>query len=326
MEKHNHRTTFDNLHQRRSALHGFDWQFVDPAPDPEAQNADWNAYVLGLEDQFYGRDLSELEEQYEWSRWLRTQSMLKHLDEFRQLLDVAYDFVVALTDAGGQRLLAERAGLSLLSRPAWPSDWVQFKGVDLPEPPPLAVAEYARCVGGPHVLGARLLWWCAAAKNPKDFDFVGSFTHLLRTQPFWVTTHGFFGRSTRANPYPLSLMREAAWALTRLATSGSCHASVEAENEPAETEEGPCPIRTFRYRGAIMEFTETEWRLLDYLWRKRSRRAYWEEALDDLWGDDATKAAIQTAASRINSKFKAESIPLHVGFDSEYVRIEDVVA
>ena len=113
----------------------------------EIQDVDWKQYLLGLIEMRYGRELSDAEEAYEKSMWLRAQLMRRHLDEFRRLTDAALRFFQELTEAGGQCILGERARLPVLKRSEQPHSQIQFEHVSPPNPPPLSIDEYEQMVG-----------------------------------------------------------------------------------------------------------------------------------------------------------------------------------
>jgi hypothetical protein len=297
-----------------------EWTFADEMPDVATQDSDWDCYSVGLVNDRYGRSLSEIEEQYERSCWVRARLMMRNLDAFDALVDVAHSFVEDLTREGGQRLLGVRANLAHLKRSAQPSDWVQFGPAYPPSQPPLGVSDYERLVGGPHILGARLIWWCAGAKKPKNFGFSCRFPQLLAAQPIWVTT---CGQGVSASQYPLQLMQETATDIVRLLTSDSSLEASKTDDEPIAQGDGPCEVNTFRYRDSFCSLTETSWQLLSFLWHKRQRRAYCDDAIDDLWGGDVSKAAVETAACRINKIFRQNNIPFRVRVKSKFVFVEN---
>ena len=83
--------------------------------------------------------------------------------------------------------------------------------------------------------------------------------------------------------------------------------------------DGPNEEGVFAYQGVPYIFPPTLWGLLNYLWRKRSRRAFLEDAIEDLWGGDVSRGAVESAVCRINKIFKAEGIPLGAHTNSPYV-------
>jgi hypothetical protein len=243
--------------------------------------------------------------------------MFPHLDRFKRLLDAAFAFVVELTEAGGQRILGERAGLPLLKKSARPSEWIQFGPVLPPNPPPLQVSEYEEGAGGPHVLGARLLWWCAAAKHSKEFGFSRSFSQSLWTQPIWITSQGWVAE---VNGYPISLIKETASETVNLLVTGSVADSLsDPEQSDAELADGPHPINQFRWKDKLAQLTNSQWQLVDYIWKTRYRRAHYDDLIERFWGEKAEDSAVETAASRTSQSLKKQGIPVRLRLKARYV-------
>ena len=91
-------------------------------------------------------------------------------------------------------------------------------------PSSVAYGECERRVGGPHVFGARLLWWCAAAKDPEGFDYSLDFRRQLWMLPIWTTLEGGTGC---ANPTPVEAISEAADAVCANLTAIAADARME---------------------------------------------------------------------------------------------------
>lgn len=103
----------------------------------------------------------------------------------------------------------------------------------------------------------------------------------------------------------------------------SLQAATETDEEIDELDDGPCDVNMFRYKGLICNFTETSWQLLNYLWEHPRRRALCDDAIENLWGGGVSKAAVETAATRINKRMKQKCIPLSVRIKSRFVFIQD---
>jgi hypothetical protein len=58
------------------------------------------------------------------------------------------------------------------------------------------------------------------------------------------------------------------------------------------------------------------------MWQKRWRRAYLEDAIDDLWGENASKGALESAVFQINKRFNAQGLPFHMRIKSPHVFLE----
>ena len=279
----------------------------DEHPDSTViQDLDWQQYRLGLIDVKYHRELSDAEESYEKSRWLRAQLMRRHLDEFRQLTDAALRFFLELTEAGGQCILGERARLPVLKRSEQPHSRIQFDHVNPPDPPPLSIDEYEQKVGGPHVLGARLLWWCAAAVAPTRFGYSRPFSQALWCQPIWVTDDS---RGTRSNDRPITLMKQAASKVCRLLEKAPDN--VATDQEKRETpENGPQEPNRFWWNGSLAEFQRTPWLLLKCVWDRPTegtpgnlmKKVDESTALDEVWsGAQKSESTLSRTVNRVNN-------------------------
>ena len=161
-----------------------------------------------------------------------------HQEHFSVLCDLAFEFFERLTALGGQKILADLAGcLELNQYQRDENSKVEyFLPLEALSTRPSSIAELAgnhptRCVG------ARLLWWCAAIRDPSSFGYKGiPLVERLMQTPVWtrmvlvrqppegvishvITSHhgsaeatglgGIVMRAIQADPTPIRAMQEA---------------------------------------------------------------------------------------------------------------------
>lgn len=281
-----------------------------------ADEDDIGRYLAELQSEQYGRPLSELEEANERSRYVRTRLCHRKLLILRSVSDFANMFVRNLAEAGVLEYLGHRAALPALKRAAWPSDWISFGPVCPPMPSPLSIHDFERAVGGPHVLGAKLVWWCAAAKTPRSFGFDAGLSLEVWSLPIWAVDCGL---QAKLSVYPLDLMQECAADLLRIASLGPA-ANTPVIDEPADGQaDGPGEGCIFRWQGKNCTLSDTLSNFVRYLWKQPERLAPVVFANRDVWGGTVKTSAIYTAGHRVNKEFKTNNIPWRVGFDKPNV-------
>lgn len=91
--------------------------------------------------------------------------------QFQLVFAVVFAFFKALTNAGGQSLLARRAGLSDLPIENRPSQWVHHGPLRVPYFAKPDFDAFEEAQGGSHITGARLIWWFAASADPERFGY-----------------------------------------------------------------------------------------------------------------------------------------------------------
>lgn len=137
------------------------------------------------------------------SNALRISVMQSNLDRFLAICTSAGHLVRSLIELKFDTILAERASLRSLTEYRRPSPHVRY---EIPTP-----SKEAHELP-PHVLGSRLLWWCAAMTNPKEFGLDNGDYPRLWALPIWAdvrpTEEGL--PEVWANPRPLQLMKDAA--------------------------------------------------------------------------------------------------------------------
>ncbi|WP_428305502.1 hypothetical protein [Lacipirellula sp.] len=159
--------------------------------------------------------LNEAEEDAFVAREMCVRGADQNADRFSLLTGLAYQFVTHLKEAGELQRLGRLADLP-------PSGEIEhqtnlpFLTPAVPPAESFRLVAYQNQLGHPLVLGARLLWWCAAAHNQG-----GGFEHSainvvgLRQHPIWITYVGsrFAFDSPpfcRLEGYPLRVMKDAA--------------------------------------------------------------------------------------------------------------------
>jgi hypothetical protein len=179
---------------------GLDLRF-EASVDPQSLEDDWSATLASLPGPI--EDLSEDEENELRYQTKVHRFQLLHFGEFRRLLSVVHDFVHELSMAGGQDLLAKRAGMGELEPSRWPSATVRFGPLPLPDPgvPYRAILEPLPSAG------AKVLWWCAAAVSPNEFGYLPDLGWQVWSGLRWIC---IVGEKAYPNRELLDVMKEAA--------------------------------------------------------------------------------------------------------------------
>jgi hypothetical protein len=295
-----------------------EWNWVEDICDHAALVREWEAHRLGLEEVILGRTLSD-EEADAWRRWwLPSSRAFLHFQEFRKLTKASYKLFIGLPEAGAQDLLGERAGLEYLKPVNQPSRLVRFRPEYPPEPPSLWTTDCEREIGGPHVLRARLLCWCAAAESPTEFGFPGDFFIRLLTQPVWAVVQG---DTVRADANVLSAIRGTASEILHLRMTRT-EAPDDRTGERPVPPNGPAPPDLFWWNGHFVELTSDQWELVRFLWNRFGHVAHYDNAKTALGAEDLKDAAIESAASRTTTRFKKAGIPARLRVKSKYVFLQ----
>lgn len=304
--------SFYSLEQAAAKLKDFAWNPRFFARTEELEDA-YRQYARDLTDAKLGRDLTEQEDAYHWSRWFRSQAMVPNLDPFNLLTDLSFHFVDELIRIRKQSILGTRAGLVKIPIHQRPSRNVEFKPEPIPDEPPLDSFQYETTVGGPHVFGARLLWWCAAAKSPKQFGYGPGFSQELWSQPIWFHDRKAgekFG--LEANQRPITLLQEAV---------AYCWDNREASETELSPEDGPGPSGTFRWKGKQIKLTPQQANLIGCLWKRCGKPRQIQSVIDEAWFEkpDTTKNAVETCVCKLNSRFSEAQIPFTISVEDQHV-------
>lgn len=303
----------DSIHQ---FYHGVEWDWVEPIDDQAELDRQWEAYQHGLEETSLGRRLSHEEADHWRPSWLRSSRAFLHVAEFRKLTSMAHRFYTELAEAGGEDLLGERAELERLTPVMQPSKLVRFKAEYPPDPPTLWTTEYERWVGGPHVVGARLVWWCAAAESPTEFGYPRDFFNRLLAQSIWTVIQD---NTVMANRSAVSLMGDAA---------SRIHDVINGLTEPGISESlvepppkrGPWKGCRFCWDGKTAHFTPQLWKLLSFMWKHRSVDR--DQIRRQVWEKEASRSNFDSAKSRVNAILLDEKIPVTISSTMGVVRLE----
>ena len=281
------------------------------------RETEWEWYLNGLTQHQLGRGLSEIEESYEYSRWLRTQAMLPNLDRFIELCKSAYSLVSEITKCGLQSHLAIRAVLQPATDMDRPSQSIHFKPSFLPSNPPLDISDYEEMEGGPHVFGARLLWRCAGAMNPIEFGLPTKFSNRLWTQPFWFSETDHL--TCRVNRRPFDLIRDTVNFMTRIK-------SRERSPQINGLKDGPAVGGIFNWKGKQIELQPVHFHLMDFLWEEHEKgksRIPVETIVDRVWrGKHLADNSYWAHLSKLNAMFVSEGIPITLGYRKAHFTIE----
>lgn len=264
--------------------------------------------------------LSEAENAYEWSRWIRSQAMFRHLEQFRNLMELCSDFVDALTKTGKQSILGTRAGLQRATLHERASRTIEFKPEAVPDLPPLGCSEYETVVGGSHVFGARILWWCAAALAPRKFGYASGFSRTVWTQPFWfVDNFESRRRELRVNRRPIELLQEAAMYVFKNMDSSEC-----VEFEDPSPSNGVEPGGAFNWEGKKVQLQPRQARLVAELLKVKKRRLSLSRATERVWdGKQLHDDSYHSTCSKLNKLLLDQGIQIEVGFHKAEIRSQD---
>ena len=307
--------SFYSLEQAAAKLKNFDWNPRFFSRTEELEDA-YRHYARGLIDAKLGRDLTEQEDEYHWSRWFRSQAMIPNLDRFKLLTELSFSFIDELTRVRKQSILGTRAALGKATIHQRPSRNIEFKPESIPDDPPLDISQYEKLLGGPHVLGARLLWWCAAAKSPKQFGYSPGFSQELWSQPFWFLDQKE-GRNfgLRADQRPIILLQEAV---------AYCWENREASDTELPPADGPGPSNTFRWKGRQIKLTPQQSNLLVCLWKRCGKPRDLSSVIDEAWFEkpNTTKNAVQTCISKLNDLFSSAMIPFTISIENHQVVLQ----
>lgn len=304
--------SFYSLEQAAAKLKNFEWNPRFLARTEELEDA-YRQYARDFTDAKLGRDLTAQEDAYQWSRWFRSQAMLPNLDRFKQLTELSLLFVDELIRTRKQSILGTRAALGKAPIHQRPSRNIEFKPEPIPEEPPLDISQYEKLLGGPHVFGARLLWWCASAKSPKQFGYAPGFSQQLWSQPFWFLDRKVRGKlGLGANQRPITLLQEAV---------AYCWDNREASETELPPEDGPGPSGTFRWKGKQIKLTPQQANLIGCLWKRRGKPRQIQSVIDEAWFEkpDTTKNAVETCVCKLNGRFSEAQIPFTISVEDQQV-------
>lgn len=289
----------DNLDAKRrqftTFLKTFSWAYKQVNLCPESESA-IEKYLLHVADVKYGHLLGDIEEEYERAIWLRREAMTRNWSPFEQLIQNANEYVLTLADSHYLTALGELAHLTPQSESARPSNSIPFGPIPFPNAPPLAFDDYLDLCEGPHVFGARILWWCAAAQTPEEFGYSPQFTNQLASQPFWFTERA--STSIVANQRPLDLLRHAVERILATPQQIQKESSV-SEQEP----DGPLPGNEFRFRGITAKLTPKPFEALLILWRQRTHKMERRSFENEIWRDEIpSDSTVSSLVSRLNTQ------------------------
>jgi hypothetical protein len=147
-------------------------------------SSSWESLKADLETRDQ-RTFYDQEVETAFRRQLRTTALRNNFERFRELSRRCFRFVAALTHEGRQSLLGVRAGLMPAEPAARASLHVEFKPLSIPVIEDLPGSSYETLLGTPTEVGARLLWWCAAATDPQSFGYRADHVSKLWDLPIW---------------------------------------------------------------------------------------------------------------------------------------------
>ncbi|MEO2032570.1 MAG: helix-turn-helix domain-containing protein [Planctomycetaceae bacterium] len=247
--------------------------------------------------------------------WKIAQAAFANNTEFRALFRAARACWDLIDSAGNQQLLGRRAGLEIASVGARPSSGVQCQPLLPPNDPPFAFNQYCRHFGGPHRMGAILLWWCAAAMTPTEFGFASGFSGELIRQPFWFEVgHDLCVADQR----PVQLMVESATFIV----NRSAQRNTAEEDETLENSPFYAIVKVFE---KFPELSATQMKVLDYCCKQhlKNRPIQVEHLMSAVWGEDPPqKKSLSSTITRLTKKLEDQNLDVEIGTAGPLVRFE----
>ncbi|MCA8983513.1 MAG: winged helix-turn-helix domain-containing protein [Planctomycetaceae bacterium] len=263
-------------------------------------------YLLHARDTKYGRELSDHEEDCERTRWIGRQAVQLNWDSFRQLLHAANTFVLSLADTHFILALGELANLDSASEFGRSSPEIPFQPISLPNPTPINLSKYEAASGGPHVLGGRLLWWCAAALTPEKFGYSVDLTNDLASQPFWFTCKS--NMECFANNRPMELLSITVQRILTAKQARIYNAPTTFEQQEAD---GPLSGCRFKYRDRVVTLTPRSSQIMELLWRKKPRPITRTDLIDDVWEKEVKDKTVDGEIKRLRDQLSEAGIGLN---------------
>lgn len=154
---------------------------------------EWEAHCFEVETE---KELTDSERQG-FIYWSIVRLALRSLDSpLRTICRVCGEFIAGVISENRFEILCERAEFKLIPHGHHPSPHNRY-----------IISEPDNATYRPHVLGARLLIWCAAAQDPKSFDFDQGLFGRLSALKIWASR---IGNKVFTNPKPVELIQEAA--------------------------------------------------------------------------------------------------------------------
>ena len=287
-------------------LNNLQWS-VDGLDSLSEMESQVERYLLGLSDQKYGRELSETEETYERSRWLRSQCAQLNMRSYDYLFSASYNYVSNTANDYRMDALGELAGLVSASDWSRPSPQIRFQSSVFPETPALSINEYESQIGGPHVFGARLLWWCAAAASPQKFGYPFDFKLQLVNQPFWFQDGPSFKCSF--NKRTLELLYATANRISNSSQLKLHNEKMKEENTLDQSENGPLPGNEFHYNGKTVSLTKNHSKALAALWNSKGKKLLLSDFKEVIWGDNVMgESTTGSLISKLNTQLQDQKL------------------
>lgn len=147
--------------------------------------------------------------------------------KLQQMCSICSNFVTELNSNSRFDLLAAGANLKVEQRAKQRSRIHPYGKLLLPDDPFMGTEELEVVCGGPDIVGARLLYWCAVAENPRLYGYPPDFRADLGHRMFWYRTDA--AGISQFNESLLQCMcdaQEQIWSLFK-ATSSSSQAFIQ---------------------------------------------------------------------------------------------------
>ena len=324
----------EQLANARDKLLRFKWDFSDEIDAEELQSLTGRSLIH--KGDHFDRELSSQEEEETRAIVPGAFVVQPHLGELGELFNLCYNFFVELTQAGYQHILAERAQLPSLPIAQRPTTNVCFGPVPLPDPLPLSYLAWERAAGSPHVLGARLLWWGAAAECPAEFGYECDFRSRFQFLPIWTFIQDHVGY---ADVNPVNVIKLSVQMVCELLEQNSEQelggATSRATTRQLQEEEQECPLDgpqqlytesphsgVFWYRGTSIPLRGQTWKLISLLWENTDRPVPFLDIAERLdMGSDWSDSTIRSMISRLNRTLLDGGIHLSWCTERETVRL-----
>lgn len=148
----------------------------------------WNLYKHQYEVHFE-RPMDEPEHaEFKKFRSVHARLTIPLPPKFSQKCSIYSNYVTDLKSKSHFDLLANLAGLKVEPRVRQRSHIHPYGKLSLPDDPFMSTKELEVLCGGPDIMGARLLYWCAVAENPRLYGYPPDFRADLGHRMFWYRT------------------------------------------------------------------------------------------------------------------------------------------
>ena len=285
-----------------------------------------------------GLPFTDADEDWAVDQWRKYSALTERREHFIELCLRCYVFTVRLAKMGRLNVLAGLAGVDEAPMLLGPSALINY----LPLQPTRSSkhALYPDAPGGNLVLGARLIWWCAASldsirssvipnapdlaavvdrhfSDGEEFGYGQGFFRHMFTQPFWMRVDEDGACSFRTEV--VELITTAAMNVVDAAAKniGESSGRNNSEDSSESLEEGLRDDMRFFQKGLEpLPLSPRHYKLMSLVWKKRRQRipgdavrATWEKPIEeDTWKDELYRLGNRLKPFEIRFSIKNEFV------------------